>query len=961
MKVKKRVRVNSSRAKSKLNLLIFFLVFFSALFIILGSFFVGEFILKEISFAPTNTITISDCGVLSQADTEYLLDIDPPASNDHCFTISANNIVLNGQGHSIVFSNGGSNNRHGVFIDGANNTVVKDLKMGDGTVGGTGEFGVYIRDANNTLIENLGIKTYNDAGVIAERSDFTFVYNSIINASGNGIQFNSASDGIISGNNISTFESGDPIKTTRGIYLVAGSSFNSINNNLVIGSNTNGHGIQLQDSSFNQIDNTIVRTFGSDGDALRMLGGNSAGNNFNNDIFASFGDGARSLIVGSVQHDFTISNTFIEALGTGSKDIEVSDQSKWGTWVFIDSGYLDSNLIKRFSDVVWNTGNGTMIVYWKFDTTVVDSSAQPIEGVSVKGTSFLGSEVFNLVTGADGKISTQNLLEFVRVNGGNPTYYTDYNIEYSKTGFDSSIETINFADGNIIVNKQLTSSGNNPPLEAPVITIQAPVPQSYGYNDSLELNYSVSSSAGLNECKYNFDNGANISANCNLNTHFNISGGIHTLYLFASDVNGLNSNASVTFQINLGSPSILLTSPEDNFFLNNKNDVTLRYVPSDDGNIVSCSLYGDFNGTYGVNQTDNTILEDVQNNFEPMNLTERAYIWNVLCIDNEGKQNFAFRNFTFGIDTIDPVINITSPLVYPSSISCSRSINLRYNINEANKDYCYYNIKNATDTIISDTNVSSCESTSASINSMYEKKVLNLTLYAVDKAGRTASSTVGFYIDTSDSSCITANQTDPVTGSNNPINNTRINSTTPQQQNPPSNTPGDDNTADLQRVSLVDNATSISVKDGEKIILNVNGQDYEATIEVDGEEVSVNIGSGTYTIEKGKIVSVLLGSTKVYLGAKDVKTSGASLIAGLDQTSIKNNVGGASSKRTIAYILMISVLVILIAVIIVIIYYVLKTNQEVHNDKPNSRGPTYPVNQQGAGGYGYQGNFGNQR
>ena len=200
--MKKRRRVNNrvddrvKVSKWKFNLLLFLLVFFSALFVILASFFIKEFIIREISLAPTNTINIVDCGSLDQADTEYILQNDVTSSAD-CFIIRANDVVLNGQGFKILFNTGGLNDNQGIGVWGANNTVVKDLKLEDGTVDGKGEFGVYVINANNTLIQNTNIKTYNASAIYISESNFTTAINNILNSSSNGIQIISSSFALV--------------------------------------------------------------------------------------------------------------------------------------------------------------------------------------------------------------------------------------------------------------------------------------------------------------------------------------------------------------------------------------------------------------------------------------------------------------------------------------------------------------------------------------------------------------------------------------------------------------------------------------------------------------------------------------------------------------------------------------------------------------------------------------------
>ena len=942
-KIGNRIDNRMKVSKWKFNLLLFLLVFFSALFVILASFFIREFIIREISLAPANTINIIDCGTLDQADTEYILQNDVTSAAD-CFIIRANDVVLNGQGFKSLYNTGGSNDNQGVRVWGANNTVIKDLKLEDGTVDGKGEYGVYIINANNTLVQNTNIKVYNASAIYLSESNFSMIINNFLNSSGNGIQIVSSSFGNFLGNNIFTFiSSADLQKFNRAIYLLSGSSGNRISDNNITTFNDNGYGIQVQDSSNNQFYNNYVWTYGSSADALRMIGGTTSDNYFSNNLFISSGVNARGLLIGGLSHSFTMSDAHIEALDAGTSDIEISLSSTGGVWNFTDVGYFDVNNVVKFSDVFWNSnGLGVMNVHWKFNTEVFDSSNNYIQGVLVSGKNIFGTEIFSLTTDSNGQIVTQNLLEFQRIDGGSPIMYTDYTINYSKSGYVNSGDLINFAGGNKLIQKQLSLTQGS----GPSINILSPLSQSYSTNISLGLNYVVSSSVGLGACKYNFDHGVNITAACNLNTAFNISEGSHTLYVFATDSNGNNASSNVSFQINLGTPSVLLISPTDNLFLNYKSDITFVHVPNDAGSLVSCSLYGNFNGNFIVNQTDNVIIKGAQNNFAPLNLSEGVFKWNVLCRDDEGNEGFAFRNYTLGIDTINPVIsNITSPVDYSITTLCSRTVNLRYDIIEVNKNYCTYSVSNGTSNIISDINLSSCESDSFTISSANEKKNLVLTLSVFDKAGRNASLTRDFFVDTSLGSCSSGNQTTTTTNGNTGTNvnrgtlrNDSINQGQPSQ--------GGDNTGaeTVQKVSLEENASSVSVKDGEKVIFSLNGKDYDAVFEVNGGVVSLSIGSGSYSISEGEVISVLVGESKVYFGARDIKSTSASLLVGLSEKSVKDGTGGKASTGQAAYILMIAVLVILIGVITAVIYYVLRVNRQVE-EKGDIRGVIFSKNQ----------------
>ena len=141
----------------------------------------------------------------------------------------------------------------------------------------------------------------------------------------------------------------------------------------------------------------------------------------------------------------------------------------------------------------------------------------------------------------------------------------------------------------------------------PVITIDSPQNGgSYGYNSSINLNFSAFDSNGISKCWYNIDNGINISLPGCANTSFNVSGnGNYVVKVYANDSFGLVSNDSSGFSVQIGAPGIILDSPTD-IYLNNSY-VEFKYTPSD-VILSSCELWGDFTGEFKLNHTNNIPL-----------------------------------------------------------------------------------------------------------------------------------------------------------------------------------------------------------------------------------------------------------------------------------------------------------------------------------------------------------------
>lgn len=911
----------SIEERNRLNLLIVLLVLFFALFIILAGLFLKEFVFKEISFAPTNTLQITDCRVLDQADTEYLLMNDVSAS-ETCFIIASNNIVLNGQGHTLTYGTGGINDKYGIRADGVNTIGVKNLRIDDGNILGTDDYPFYATSVNDLSIENVNIYAKNSSILRLFDTNNTRIVDSNFNGIGpEGINLRNSNFGFFENDTIvidSNFA--NLYQISRAFYLISDSNYNFISNLTILANSNNQHGIQIQGSSHNLIEDSYITTNGDDADSIRLIGGFSTNNSFNRVLLRTTGNNdASGILVANSNNSFLMKDSLIDSTNSGSSDFEVASSSVSGEWKLVNVSFIDKK---------WGTGGmGALSVYWYFDSKLIDLNGNSLSGALVSATDRFNNNIFSVMTDGSGNIQRQILREYDHINGGQPVSYSNYTITYSKAGYSNSIELIE-ANSNKYIQELLNVANN---VSSPTIAIQSPKAQTYITNVSLELSYRVTSSETLSSCKYNFDSGANVSGSCNLNTTFNISAGSHNLYVFASDINGNNASSNVSFQVSPDLPGVVLLNPRDHSFLNNQNNIYFEYIPSDAGSIANCTLYADLNGTYSANITDNVIINGVQNIFGPFNLSARNYNWNILCIDNRGNQNFAFSNYSFGIDLVNPAINnITSPAVYPPTILCSRTVQLRYDLTESNIEYCFFNVTNSSNTILDNINISSCTSKTFTVNTANEKKVLKISLTAVDKAGNRNYYSSDFYVDEDLDTCISSDNGNTVDTT---INSNTNNAANNQANNSQSSNidPGSTNTGTgaQKKVPIEENASTLFVSDGERIILSLNGQDYDAFFEINNGVVNVKIGSGNYEIEEGQVITIIVGTSRIYIGAKEIKSSSASLLLGLSKESITDSISTSKGvKRNVAYLLMIIILVALIGAIIGTIYHVLRSNQD---------------------------------
>jgi len=107
-------------------------------------------------------------------------------------------------------------------------------------------------------------------------------------------------------------------------------------------------------------------------------------------------------------------------------------------------------------------------------------------------------------------------------------------------------------------------------------------------------------------------------------------------------------------------PIVTLNYPSDNLSTSNSS-VIFNCSATDNRNLISIALYGDFAGTFGENET---VYVSGKSNTTTYNrvLSEGRYIWNCMATDNDYNARFANNNRTLLIDSTPPYINLSSPI-----------------------------------------------------------------------------------------------------------------------------------------------------------------------------------------------------------------------------------------------------------------------------------------------------------
>jgi len=252
-------------------------------------------------------IEIDSCRELDVAGTTYVLQNDI-TTNETCFTITADNITLDGAGF-VIGGDGGSGD-YGVYAANRLNITIEDLVINDfgrgiffnsttnsliqsNTVSSSDSGGIGIQlelsSSNNTIVNNnaslndlrgIGILSSSDyntltsniansntQGIIIAGSN-NIVANNIADSNSVGFVISRSSNTII--NNNASFNSGNGIglvsrfnivksnivkSNTRGFFLSTGSDFNNLTDNIA---SSNLHGIRLENADGNILTSNTV-------------------------------------------------------------------------------------------------------------------------------------------------------------------------------------------------------------------------------------------------------------------------------------------------------------------------------------------------------------------------------------------------------------------------------------------------------------------------------------------------------------------------------------------------------------------------------------------------------------------------------------------------------------------------------------------------------------------------------
>jgi len=141
------------------------------------------------------------------------------------------------------------------------------------------------------------------------------------------------------------------------------------------------------------------------------------------------------------------------------------------------------------------------------------------------------------------------------------------------------------------------------------------------------------------------------------------STGTYWITIFANDSsNNLNNTVNRSFAVQDSAvPIVTLISPNDTSSLTNRT-ILFRCNATDNSALLNISLYGNFSGSFTVNQSNTTISgASATVNFTVSNIIDGNYIWNCQAADDASNKAFASANYSFSLDATTPAVSAALP------------------------------------------------------------------------------------------------------------------------------------------------------------------------------------------------------------------------------------------------------------------------------------------------------------
>ncbi|MBI2448785.1 hypothetical protein HYV49_00635 [Candidatus Pacearchaeota archaeon] len=259
-----------------------------------------------------------------------------------------------------------------------------------------------------------------------------------------------------------------------------------------------------------------------------------------------------AIQINSGNHNFTVQDSLINASDSIAYDINFST----GTSGTVNFTNVTSNGKFAFS----GTTTARLNVHWYLDAFANYTNSSNVTNANISAWNVSGDLAFSNLTGGDGRIPQQILLEFTR----NKTLTQNYN-NYTFNATDpDKIENLT-QSWNMTTNRYLVFTFNSE-FNAPNIRIVYPTNASNFTYANVNVNYTVSD-VNLESCKYTSNSGStNTTITCGNNiTDQTWNDGVIVITVYAKDTSGLENSSTVTFNVDARGPFFNNTFPNKTY------------------------------------------------------------------------------------------------------------------------------------------------------------------------------------------------------------------------------------------------------------------------------------------------------------------------------------------------------------------------------------------------------------
>jgi len=345
------------------------------------------------------TVGADECGTLGSADTVYTLN-SSVSSTGTCFTISGNNITLDGGGYTITYGTGGTGIGISVGTSSPNFTV-KNSNIVKGAGGGGNNYGVWLNGADNSTVYNNVISTDGTSG---NKGVYIQGDSMVVNITKNNITTtgsSSSNDGVdaTSGVNFTITEniiSTNGTSSNSGIVIPTGSSTHLIAHNIITtnGTSSSNSGIALRGNHSEIINNTIISDGTSSNQALVFVV--ASFNNATNNTLRGLGSGDSNhgfYVTYGSRNNYLWGNNVTKSTGGNAYGIRLENSDN-------TNNTFRSNIIANSGNkdlfIVTTSGNGTTFI----DQDLTDYDLGSGNVISVERTGFGRIDYLEVVSGS---------------------------------------------------------------------------------------------------------------------------------------------------------------------------------------------------------------------------------------------------------------------------------------------------------------------------------------------------------------------------------------------------------------------------------------------------------------------------------------------------------------------------------------------------------------------------------